>query len=254
MGPEGSVSGLHHMKLAIDDLISQQGEKGLGKFGERALLKLKEDLLTVLDDLSPTYGAARTVYAGMSRPLNQMHVGQALLNKLEPALTQGNVPVRMNAETFARALREGDVLAQRATGFEGATLAGTMKPNQLATLEAVKADLARSAVAANIGKGVGSNTFQNLAQENLMQAAGVSNLPQWLSRPVQLSNYILRALYGSANEEMKRKIAQAPLNPQEAAQMMQAAIPTARSVAAANALRGAQRYIPGAAAAPTMSY
>jgi hypothetical protein len=149
-------------------------------------------------------------------------------------------------------LREGDTLAQSATGFKGATLAGTMSPEQMATLQAIRDDLARSGVAANLGRGVGSNTFQNLAQENLMQASGVSSLPQMLSRPIQLSNYALRALYGSANEDMKMKLARALLNPQETAGLMQGAIPSQRAQQIADVLRRAQSYIPAAGAAPMM--
>lgn len=248
MGKEGDVQGLHYVKMAIDDVISQQGDKGLGKFGERALLTLKGDLLTVLDDLSPTYGQARQAFAQASPPINQMQVGQALLNKLEPALTQGQTPVRMNAETFARALREGDTLAQRATGFEGATLKGTMSPEQLRLLEALRQDMSRSATAAQLGRGVGSNTFQNLAQENLMQAAGIQNLPQLLSRPVQMTNYALRSIYGSANEDMKRRLAQALLDPQATAQLMERAVPSRLAQAMAGAVGTGERYLPAVTA------
>ena len=251
-GPEGSVAGLHYVKMAIDDVISQQGDKGLGKFGERALLTLKNDLLTVMDDLSPTYGQARQAFAKASPPINQMQVGQSLLNKLEPALTQGQTPIRMNAETFARALREGDTLAQKTTGFEGAKLDQIMTPRQLSTLEALRKDMGRSATASTIGKGVGSNTFQNLAQENLMQQAGVQNLPQLLSRPVQLTNYVLRSVYGSANEEMKKRLAQALLDPAGkggAAELMKTGLPGPTAKAMAEVLKRGESYLPAASAA-----
>ena len=220
MGPDGSVSGLHYVKMAIDDMLSSVGDSKLGKVSERALMTLKGDLLTVLDDLSPAYGQARQAFATASKPINQMQVGQALLNKLEPALTQGGTPIKMNAESFARALRDADVLAQRATGFEGARLDQVMTPRQMAALDAVRQDLARSATAQNLGRGAGSNTFQNLAQENLMQSIGVQNLPQMLSRPVQVTNYLLRGLYGSANKDMQAKIAEALLDPAKAAALM----------------------------------
>ena len=248
MGNEGDVAGLHYVKMAIDDVISQQGDKGLGKFGERALLTLKDDLLTVLDDLSPTYAQAREVFKKASPPINQMQVGQALLNKLEPALTQGQTPIRMNAEAFARALREGDTLAQKVTGFEGAKLDQVMTPRQMKILESLRQDLARSAEAASLGRGVGSNTFQNLAQENLMQAAGIQNLPQLLSRPVQLTNYVLRSVYGSANDEMKRKLAQALLDPKASAQLMQEGLPGPTTQALSELLRRGESYVPAVSA------
>jgi hypothetical protein len=123
-----------------------------------------------------------------------------------------------------------------------------MSPRQLKTLDALRQDLARSATRDTLGKGVGSNTFQNLAQENLMQQAGVKNMPQLLSRPVQMTNYILRAVYGGANEEMKNARAKALLNPQETAKMMEGAVPSTTSKALAEILRGGERYLPAAAA------
>lgn len=248
----GSISGLHSVKKAIDDMLSNTADNGMGTISRRGLQQFQGDLLSTMDELSPLYAQGRQAFAEKSAPINQMEVGRALLNKLEPALTQGNLPVRMNAESFARALRDGDALAQHATGFKGATLAGTMSPEQMATLNALRDDLARSATAQNLGRGVGSNTFQNLSQENLMNAAGISSLPQLLSRPVQMTNYALRSVYSSANEEMKQRLAQALLNPQETAALMQTAIPSARAQAIANALRRAEPYVPAAGALPVM--
>lgn len=248
----GSVNGLHYIKKAIDDMLSRTGDTGLGKISRGALQTFQKDLLSTIDDLSPLYAQGRAAYAAASPPINQMEVGRTLLNKLEPALSQGNVPVKMNAESFARALREGDTLAQRATGYGGATLEGTMTPRQLATLNALRDDLGRSATAQNIGRGVGSNTFQNLAQDNLMQSAGISGLPQMLSRPVQLSNYALRALYGSANEQMQERLAKALLDPKETAKLMQMAPRNRLVEAVANAIKRGEVASPGLGALPVM--
>lgn len=244
MDDVGSVRGLHYVKKAVDDVLSQTGESGVGKISKGAITEFKRDLLSVIDDLSPAYKQARVRFEKASRPINQMEVGQALLNKLEPALTQGNVPVRMNAEAFARALREGDTLAQKATGFSGATLDKTLTPAQRQSLEAVRQDLSRGATASSLGKGVGSNTFQNLAQENLMQAAGVQGLPQLLSRPVQMTNYALRSVYGSANRDMQKKLAEALLDPKKAADLMKSATPSQLSKMLAAGQQGTERYLP----------
>lgn len=234
---ELSGKGLHYVKMALDDMIETAPQAGIGSAEQRALQTTRAALLDWMEKKIPEYATARQSYAQWSRPVNQMQIGQALADKLEPALTQGGTPIRMNAETYARALREGDVLARKATGFPGATMEGVMDPQQLQVLNAIKDDLARSATASTLGRGAGSNTFQNLAQENLLNQAGVHSLPQLLSRPVQLTNYALRSVYGAANRDMQKKLAEALLNPQEAAAMMAAASPQERAFLA-QALRG----------------
>lgn len=224
--PAGSIKGLDYVKRALDDQIANT----IGN-EQRILKNLKDRLLTTIDRLSPSYKLARETYAEMSGPLSRAEIGQELLNKLQPALTEGNIPVRLTANKFAQAMREADETARHATGFQGATMAGTMKPEELAVLEAIKADLARG-TQRELGGPIGSSTFQNLAQEQLMQTAGVQNLPQLLSRPVQLTNYLLRALYGPANEQIAERIALGLLNPagrEGAGQLMREALKPTRT-------------------------
>lgn len=215
-----SGKGLHYLKMGLDDLLDDP-TSSIGKFEKRAIMQTRDELGKWLADKIPAYAKARETHAAMSRPIDQMKLGQALLQKLEPALTEGNLPVRMRASSFAEALRKGDDLAKQITGFRGATLKNTLAPEQIATLHAVRDDLARAAIAGDLGRGVGSNTFQNIAQENLFQAAGLQGLPQLLSRPVQLTNYALRGIYGSANREMKDKLLELLLEPPTAALAME---------------------------------
>src|SRR3990167_7839686 len=224
----GTYSGrlLHYLKLGMDDLLDDP-QSAIGRMEKASIMDTRKRLGEWLGQKIPEYGRAREVYAEMSRPITQIEIGQALLNKLEPALTQGDLPIRMRASSFADALRKGDDFVKQVTGFKGATLSNTLSQEQLAALDAVKKDLARSAIAGDLGRGVGSNTFQNISQENLFQAAGVQGLPQLLSRPVQLTNYALRGIYGSANREMKDQLLEILMDPQLTAQTMAGATPGA---------------------------
>lgn len=230
MGPEGSISGLHWMKVAVDDLLSSTKQTGIGRQTERGLVQFKNDLLTVMDDLSPAYKKGREKYASLSRPINQMDVASEITEKSVNKLTG-----QIRPEAYARAL--SDDTAKAATGFNKATLSGTMEPQQMAALNAIKDDLARSRFAETAGRGVGSDTVQKMAYHNLMQQSGLSGLPNLLSRPVQLAEYVSRAAYGSADREMRRKLADALLDPQKTAELMKKGTPSKKAAALAAAIR-----------------
>lgn len=240
--------GLHYLKMGLDDLLDDP-TSSIGKFEKHAIMDTREKLGEWLGTKIPEYATARKTYEVLSKPIAQMKLGQALLQKLEPALTEGNLPVRMRAASYAEALRKGDDLAKQITGFKGATLENTLSAEQIATLKAVRDDLARTAIASDLGRGVGSNTFQNIAQENLFQSAGIQGLPQLLSRPVQLTNYLMRGVYGSANREMRDKLSDVLLDPQATAAAMTASRPgTLQELAA----RLSQGRGPVAASAPVL--
>lgn len=230
--PAGSVKGLDYVKRALDDQIS----KATGN-EQRVLVNLKNRLLTTVDTMSPDYAAARTVFRDMSRPINQMDIAQDLATRSINPLTGV-----MQPQAFARNLT--DDTAARATGFNRATLQDIMEPQQLGILNAMRDDLARSVAAQNLGRGAGSDTTQKLAMTNLMQQSGlplgIMNLPG----VGRAGNWV----YQMADDRMRQQLAQALLDPRQAAQLMQAAqrnpalaqaIEQARAIAAPAILGGA---------------
>lgn len=204
----GSLNGLHWTKLAVDDMLSNP-TSGIGKQTQRALTQYKSDLLSTIDELSPAYANARTTFQTMSRPINQMDIAQTIADKSVNPLTGAIQP-----QAYARAL--SDDIAAKATGFDKATLENTLDPDQLVRLNAIKGDLARSVMARDLGRGPGSDTTQKLAMTNLMQRSGlpmgVLNLPGF----GRIGNW----LYQNADQEMRQKLAEALLNPQETASLM----------------------------------
>lgn len=207
--------GLHYIKMAIDDAIADPQAGFVGQ-QRRAALTVKDDLLKWLDTSIPEYGQASRAYAQGSRPINQMDIGAEIADRSVNKLT-GN----LQPSAYARSL--SDATAQRATGFKGATLGGTMEPEQLATLNAIRDDLARANFAQTAGRGVGSDTAQKLAYSNFIDAAGV---PTWLRAlaPAQIVGGVASraadALYGSANRAMANRLAMTMLDPTEAATSM----------------------------------
>lgn len=218
--------GLHYLKMALDDAIADPQAGFVGQT-RRAALGVKDDLLKWLDTSIPEYGQASQAYAAGSRPINQMDIGAEIADRSINKLT-GNI----QPNAYARSL--SDVTAQRATGFKNATLAGTMEPDQLATLNAIRDDLQRANFAQTAGRGVGSDTAQKLAYSNFIDAAGV---PTWLQAlaPAQIvggvSSRAADALYGAANRNMANRLAMTLLDPAEAAETMMLTQPGGNALA-----------------------
>lgn len=202
----GSLNGLHYMKKAVDDLISTAPQTGIGKEMQRGIMQFKNDLLTVMDDLSPVYGQARRTFSEMSQIPNQMETAALLQQKSLNPLTG-----QLKPQDYARNLN--DSLAQRATGNDAATLAGTMSPEQLATLQAIKSDLAASVAARDAGRFSGSDTVQKIAMANLMQRSGMPLSIMDLPGINRIGNYV----YRDADARMRQMLADALLDPRQAA-------------------------------------
>lgn len=207
--PQGSIQGLDYVKRALDDQIKNTTP---GSHEGRILKDLKDRLLTTIDRLSPTYADARNTFTQMSRPINQMDIAQEISDKSINPLTG-----IMQPQAFARNL--SDDAAARATGYNRATLANTLEPNQLGLLGNIRDDLARSVAAQNMGRGAGSDTVQKMSMTSLMQQSG---LPVGILSVPGLGRAGNWA-YQQTDEMMKQRLAQALLDPQQTAQLMLAA-------------------------------
>jgi hypothetical protein len=210
-----SGEGLHWLKIGLDSLRSKS-QTTAGREMQRALGDTISEFEAWREKNIPTYATAQQTYRQMSKPVSQQQIGQAMLDKLQPALAEYGPLTSERAASYAQALRSGDQLAQSATGFKGARLADIMTPEQMTTFESLAQDLSRRAAADMSGRGVGSNTFQNLAMQNLTERAG---------SPAKLLGTVGRApiiSYGidRAEQEMKSRLAAALLDPAEAARLM----------------------------------
>lgn len=223
--PAGSLNGMHYLKKALDDILDKGKQTGIGKIEARKIAETKDALLGVMDRLSPKYKEARQVYEAMSKPIAQMKVGQEFYNKAAPALTDYGMPAEVRAGAFSQALRNADQTAKTATGFKKATLDGVMSKEQIAMLNEIAKDMAKASQAQSLAKGVGSNTAQNLASENILrQLMGPLGMPQsWMESQALPS--LLRApqfVLKGQEPAIQAKLAEAMLDPQMAAMLMQA--------------------------------
>lgn len=217
--------GLQDIKMAVDAMLSDPASGFAGKAGDQVRAQ-RGQLLKWMEEANPTFKAARTTHADMSRPINQMDIGQQLLQKVEPALADYGALGQESGAKYALALRNADQTARTATKFKGAGMEQIMEPAQMDTLNAIAQDLARKSNAQNLGRGAGSNTFQNFAMDNI---AGQSGAPRVLGAAMNLPGVskVAKFLYSGPEEKIQTGIARALLDPREAAALMGSNVPAA---------------------------
>ena len=165
--PLQSLEGLHYIKLALDDMSKPGAMTSLGRNQAASIESVKGALTKELEKISPLYGNARQTFADMSQPINQMQIGNSLVNKLLPASATDN-PAALNYASLLRSLRDPDSIAKSATGFKGATMQGVLSPEQFGTVQSVGSDAAKIAEALRRGSGMGSATARRLATGDML--------------------------------------------------------------------------------------
>ena len=219
-----NVSGqsLQDLKMAIDAMLKDPTSGIAGVEADQAK-KLRGQIISWMESANPEFGAARKQFAQMSKPINQMQVGQALLEKLQPALADYGALGAETGATYARTLRNADQFVKNATDFKGAkSLADVMGVDNMGTLNSIAQDLARKSNAENLGRGVGSDTFQKLSMQNIAEQSGMPRLVGGLLDAPGVSR-ATKWVYRDSDEQAQKVIADAMLNPQKAAELMQAA-------------------------------
>jgi hypothetical protein len=198
--PSGSMRGLHETKMALDEeinnlkaVLEKSGTKGAKSAKLDSLQNAKSNLLSFMEDVSPTYKTARVNYERLSKPIDQLESIAKLADKAISPETE-----KIYISQFSKGLKE---LKQ----------SGVVSDRQIARLEAIKQDLARGKFAAEAGKGVGSDTVQKLAYTNLMNETGL---------PISASNRLGKFVYGDINEQLKNKLAESMISPQETLRLM----------------------------------
>lgn len=226
----GSIEGLHNVKLALDDMIAQaRGGGGTPAQATRAqaLEEAQRRLVGFIEQLSPDYSAARTTYAQMSLPINQMDVAGELLNRGTSATSDLAGNPRLMPNALLSALGDEEALIRRATGRRLGGLDDVLDPAQASRVRGVGQELDRAAAVARAENGPGSATAQRLASQNVLrQTLGPLGAPESWSESVLL-NTLMRPVQFAYNQvaepRIQQVLADAILDPSKAALLSQAA-------------------------------
>lgn len=220
LGDKGVVTGqgLQDLKMAIDAMLSDPASGIAGKEGD-IVKGLRGKLIGWMEDRNPEFKAARTQYAELSKPIDRMKVGRYLEDKVAPALADYGALGQETGATFARALRNADQTVRGATGFRGNSSLEDLMGPQMGTLNAIAADLARKSNAQNLGRGVGSDTFQKIAMSNIAEQSGMPRMMGGLLSLPGVSR-ATRWVYQDADKQMQGLLSDSLLNPKQTAGLM----------------------------------
>lgn len=214
--------GAHFIKKALDEAGEYGSKSYTGKSAANAANQTNELFQDWLAKSIPEYLAGKAAFAAGSKPINQMQVGQALMDKASPALADYGALGRETGATFANALRNGDQVAARATGFSGSTMKDVLDPSQFGMVENIARDLARKANAQDLGRGAGSDTFQKLSMSNIAEQSGMPKaVGGLLDLPVV--SRATKWVYRDSDEKMQKMLADIMLDPKKAADVMKGA-------------------------------
>lgn len=211
--------GAHYIKKALDEAAEVGSSSYTSKEAAKLAGKTQGEFMGWLEKSIPEYTAGKAAFAEKSAPINQMQIGQALMDKAAPALADFGALGRETGATYATAMRNGDALAAKATGISGAKMANVLTPQQMRSVTAVAEDLARKANAQDLGRGVGSDTFQKLAMSNIAEQSGMPRMMGGLLNLPGVSR-ATRWMYQDADKQMQGLLADSLLNPTQTAKLM----------------------------------
>lgn len=238
---------LQDLKMGLDDMLSNP-MSGIAKSEANAAKGIRGQIVDWMEGQNPAFKAARATYAEKSKPINTMDVADALMEKMQPALARYGATTQEHAAAYARALEAAKETVKKSTGIDK-PLDQVIDKQAAKILDNIAKDMGRSVNAQNLGRGVGSNTAQNLAAQNLLRRTlGPTGLPQsWSESNVlqlMLSPYTGVAKLSGAEQKVLERLVQASTNPADAAALLQAA---SRPTRAGLLGEAAQPYLPVAA-------
>lgn len=194
---------LHYVKTGLDKQLSRTGDTALAATEKEAVQSVKAKLNAWMDEKNPAYGYARRRFADLSKPINEMQVGQGLQEKLAAPLG-----TQERAASFASAVRSPESLIKAEVGGPARKLEDLLTPEQLGAVNAVGSDLGRKA------------QFERLARGTNLGGAGMQPdnlLPNLLSRPAMVANWISKKLGHNLEDKVTTIAGRQYLNPQELA-------------------------------------
>lgn len=222
--PLTSVEGLHLMKVAIDNQFKNpSASTALQNYSNAALADVKTKLLGAIENISPAYRTARTVYAQMSQEVNQAKVLQEMASVLEKP-TGGE-----RVSPFLNVLGRGEqALLKKSTGmprFEQGDLAKILTPEQINAVSKIKNELLRDQEIARLAQ---------LGMKKITKETGIFEtplkLPFLLSKPVSIANDIIKRFEGTGGKKIEMTLADLmmPENKSKLADIMEKAKPVER--------------------------
>jgi len=174
------IQHMHYMKMALDSEISKAVKAG-DNTAVRVLHGVQDQLVGLMQKLSPEYAKAMSEFEAASRPINRLEVGQYLKEKLLPAVN-GYGGDRTTIGQFVKALEHPDQTAKLATKFSGAKMSNILSKDEISTLKSLAEDVVRQQNVESAARITGSQTAQLQAAQSKL-----SSRIEWLVNKLKYS-------------------------------------------------------------------
>lgn len=222
--PVANIQVLENVRQTIGDMLSGKygGESAAALKGSRELIAIRDSLNEEIGRQVPEFSDYLNAYRQGSLPINRMEMGADLLQSGSgpvPDIATG-API-LTPYKFARATRDLDSAAQRATGFGKAKAANILTADDLKLITAINDDLAREMAGSRVlGGGSQTSPRQEISQRAGRMALGA--MPGWAGN-------IVGGLQKLGAQNVQEKLAYLLANPEEARRVLQALEPAQRS-------------------------
>lgn len=230
------VESLHYMKMAMDDLIANPERFGIGAAEARAIGDTQRQFVGWLGNKSKPYDIARQAFRTESIPVNNMEIMQEMAKRLSDQSGK-ETPGMFLRSIDDRTPEAASKLIKKTTGFARYDkLSDALTPKNMDAVKAVEADLKRTLQAEQNAAGTNISNPMGLAQKS------EGNLPNLLSRPAMVTNWVMKKLGEGADEKIVKMAAERYLNPK----MLADALEAGRNPSSAKAKGLAQKIIDSA--------
>lgn len=212
---------LYMIRKEIGNTIQKYASENKN-FDQRLTSGLQKQVQGYIDDAIEGAGGAGwkgylAKYADMSKPINEMQVGQYLKDKLVAPLETGE-----RAGPFAQAVRDAPGTIKRSTGGPRFTELGqVLSPQNEQVVNAILEDLQRKAAFGKVAAGTNLSGGTTIAEG---AKTGI-HLPNLLSRPAMIANFFMKNIGQGADTKINALAAQQYLNPQTLADALKTAPP-----------------------------
>jgi len=208
---------LQYVKISLDKQLAKTGSDSLGKAERAAVESLRKKLINWMGEKNPSYDKMRTQFAEESIPINQMQIGQYLIDKLSPALADYGANPLQRSGVFAQALRDAPGTLKKSTGFNRyEKLTDVLTKPQMRAVSDVAESLGRQA------------TYKNLAQEGNQRVAGLLGLNEKLlpstgplDREYMIFKTILNRIQGKISQQSLDYISKILLDPSKTVNILE---------------------------------
>lgn len=191
----------HYVKEGLDKQINKIGEGALSNAEKTAANNVKAKLMAWLENKNQLYKAARLQYQADSAPINRMDIGNELKNAFMNDLGSEK------PATFAKAIANVPKLIKTALGSPRLKkLTDVLSPDEIKGLGQIKRELITQANAKKMA-GESASILSNLPGQVEV------DLPHILSRPIVMSNYLMKLLARNKSSDYKQLLAQLMTSP-----------------------------------------